>query len=259
MQSKASTVAEYLAALPPDRAGALAAVRQTILDNLDDGIEEGISYGMIGYFIPHRIYPKGYHCDPRQPLPFAGFASQKNYMSLYLSCLYPDTSNDTWFRTRWAQTGLKLDMGKACIRFQSLDQIPLTLIGETIARFTVANYIKVYENSLDRLKRTKPATPSNPTSKKPTPKPTPKPAAKKATPSTAKVTPHAAKLSNSPAPPAKQTTVATPTSARQTTQKHPTNPAPKPKTITARKAKPRAAPASRSNKTSSLSKARRRS
>ena len=91
MQSKASTVAEYLSRLPEDRRKDIDAVRQVILKNLDQDYEEGIQYGMIGYYVPHRVFPAGYHCDPRQPLPFAALGSQKNYMSLYLMCVYGDS------------------------------------------------------------------------------------------------------------------------------------------------------------------------
>lgn len=126
MQSKAATVAEYLAELPEDHRRAIEAVRKVILDNLDSGYEEGMQYGMIGYYVPHRIYPAGYHCDPKQPLPFAALASQKNYMSLYLMCIYGETPLAAWFREAWAKTGKKLDAGKACIRFKSSMTWPST-------------------------------------------------------------------------------------------------------------------------------------
>src|SRR5581483_11397662 len=101
-------------------------VRQVILRSLDRDYEEGMQYGMIGYYVPHRIYPAGYHCDPRQPLPFAALASQKNYLSLYLMSVYCGCGDDDdaasqharWFRDEWAKTGKKMDMGKACIRFR---------------------------------------------------------------------------------------------------------------------------------------------
>ena len=113
MQSRAGTVDQYLAELPTDRREALQAVREVILKNLDkSGIEEGMQYGMIGYYVPHRVHPAGYHCDPKQPLPFAGLASQKNYMSVYLMCIYGATKEAAWFRQQWAKTGKKLDMGK---------------------------------------------------------------------------------------------------------------------------------------------------
>src|SRR5262245_12097077 len=129
--SKAKTVKEYLAELPPDRRAALQAVREVILKNLDGGYEEGMQYGMIGYYVPHRVFPAGYHCDPKQPLPFAGLASQKNHMSLHLMAVYlgcdgqGETPNAKWFREAWTKTGKKLDMGKACIRFKKLDDVPL--------------------------------------------------------------------------------------------------------------------------------------
>jgi hypothetical protein len=141
MQSKAKTVAEYLDALPADRRVALAAVRGVILNNLDRDFEEGMQYGMIGYYVPHRIYPAGYHCDPKQPLPFACLASQKNYMSLYLMSIYGDGKHLEQFRRDWAKTGKKLDMGKSCIRFKKLDDLPLDVIGKAIARVKAKNYI----------------------------------------------------------------------------------------------------------------------
>src|SRR3989337_1277487 len=120
MQSKAKTVAEYLAELPADRRAAIKAVRAVILKNLDKNYEEGMQYGMIGYCVPHRVYPAGYHCDPKQPLPFAGLASQKNYMSLYLMCNYGETDQLAWFEQAWANAGKKLNMGKCCVRFKKL-------------------------------------------------------------------------------------------------------------------------------------------
>src|SRR3954469_17397236 len=111
MQSKAATVEQYLAELPEDRRSAIQAVRQVVLENLDRDYEEGIQYGMIGYYVPHRVFPAGFHCDPKQPLPFARLASQKNYMSLYLMCVYGHTAHSDWFQKAWASTGKKLDMG----------------------------------------------------------------------------------------------------------------------------------------------------
>ncbi len=102
MQSKAKTVDQYLAELPDDRREALQAIRAVVLKNLPKGYEEGMQYGMIGYFVPHSVYPAGYHCDPRQPLPFAGLASQKNHISIYLMCIYGDQQHSAWFREAWA-------------------------------------------------------------------------------------------------------------------------------------------------------------
>ena len=106
MQSKAATVEAYLAELPEDRRHILQAVREVILRNLPAGYEEGMQYGMIGYFVPHAVYPAGYHCDPKQPLPFAGLASQKNHVSLYLMCIYGDQAQRAWFEKAWAAAGL---------------------------------------------------------------------------------------------------------------------------------------------------------
>src|SRR5882672_4093276 len=118
MQSKATTVEQYLAELPEDRRRAIAAVREVILENLDEDYEEGMQYGMIGYYVPHSVYPAGYHCDPGQPLPFAALASQKNYMSLYLMSLYGAGDHLKWFQQAWKKAGKKLDMGKCCVRFK---------------------------------------------------------------------------------------------------------------------------------------------
>ena len=150
MQSKAATVEEYLSQLPADRRAALETVRKVILANLDKDYEEGMLYGMIGYYVPHRVFPAGYHCDPRQPLSFAGLASQKNHMSLYLMCIYGHQPTHEWFRKEWTKTGKKLDMGKACIRFRKIDDVPLDLIGEAIRRVPASAYIQFCEASLAR-------------------------------------------------------------------------------------------------------------
>ena len=123
-------------------------MRDVILKNLPKGYEEGMQYGMIGYYVPHSIYPAGYHCDPRQPLPFACLASQKNYMSLYMMCVYGDGEDATRFREAWAKTGKKLDMGKSCIRFKKLDDLPLEVIGQAIKRMPVKKYIAWYEQAM---------------------------------------------------------------------------------------------------------------
>ena len=104
MQSKATSVAAYLKEVPQERRDVVVAVRETILANLPPGYEEGMQYGMIGYFVPHRIYPDGYHCDPTQPLPYAALAAQKNYVSLYLMCIYSNREQEAWFRDAWLKT-----------------------------------------------------------------------------------------------------------------------------------------------------------
>lgn len=166
MQSKATTVEQYLAELPDDRRAAISAVRKVILKNLNKGYEEGMQYGMIGYYVPHSLYPAGYHCDPRQPLGFAGLASQKNYMSLYMMPVYGDGATETTFRNEWAKTGKKLDMGKCCIRFKKVEDLALDLIAETIRRTPVKKWIEHYETviktSRTKAVRTKTATSSKP-------------------------------------------------------------------------------------------------
>ena len=148
MQSKATTVAEYLKELPEDRRAAISKVRSVIRKNLPKGLAEGMQYGMIGYFVPHKVYPPGHHCDPKQPLPFAALASQKNYMSIYLCSVYQKPGEQEWLRDQFAKHGKKLDMGKSCIRFKKLEEIPLEVIGEAIARFPVADFIARYEAQL---------------------------------------------------------------------------------------------------------------
>ena len=150
MQSKAATVAEYLASLPSDRREALTFVRSAILANLDQNYEERMSYGMIGWAVPHRLFPAGYHCDPKMPLPFGGLASQKNYMSLYLMGIYdegPDALSN-WFREAWGKSGKKLDMGKCCIRFKKVEDLALDVISEAIRRMPVKKYIECYQKAL---------------------------------------------------------------------------------------------------------------
>lgn len=149
MQSKATTVQQYLAELPPDRRAAIQALREVILRNLDKGYEEGMQYGMIGYHVPHRIFPAGYHCDPKQPLPFAALASQKNYMAVYLWSVYADGPEERWFREAWARTGRKLDMGKCCVRFKKLEDAALDVIGEAIRRVPMKVHIAQYQASLE--------------------------------------------------------------------------------------------------------------
>lgn len=181
MQSKAKSAAEYLAELPPDRREAIRAVRDVILKNLGEGFAEGMQYGMICYSVPHSVYPPGYHCDPRQPLPFVGLASQKGYMSLYLSFVYGSPKEEAAFRARWARSGKKLDMGKSCIRFKRTEDLCLDLIGEYIAGFTAASYISRYEASLAASKRPAgSAKPARATRSAPKKKAGAKPSARKA-------------------------------------------------------------------------------
>jgi hypothetical protein len=162
MQSKATSVERYLSELPPDRRQAIETVRQVILQNLDDDYEEGMQYGMIGYYVPHRVYPAGYHCDPRQPLPFAGLASQKNHMALYLMCIYGDGELKKWFATEWTKRGKKLDMGKSCVRFKRVDDLALDVIGEAIRRVPAQTYIRFVEAATAGRTSGKPASAAKP-------------------------------------------------------------------------------------------------
>ena len=145
MQSKATTVKQYLDELPEDRRRAMKKLRAVIRKNLDKGYKEGMQYGAIAYHVPHSVYPDGYHCDPKQPLPFAGMASQKNYMTLSLMCVYDDDGYRKWFEKEWKKTGLKLDMGKSCIRFKKIEDLPLDLIAEAIRRVPAAEFIANYD------------------------------------------------------------------------------------------------------------------
>jgi hypothetical protein len=153
MKSRASTVQQYLASLPADRRAVIESVRSVIRKNLDPLFEEGMQYGMIGYYVPHSVYPAGYHCDPKQPLPFVCLASQKNYMSVYLGCVYGDPERERWFRDAWAKTGRKLDMGKSCVRFKKLDDLALDVIGESIRRVPARAFIEWYESVVKNAKR----------------------------------------------------------------------------------------------------------
>ena len=165
MQSKAATVEAYLESLPADRRDALNAVRSVILKNLDRHYEEGMQYGVIGYYVPHSVYPKGYRCDPKQPLPFAALASQKNYMSLYLMSVYcgctPNSAGSkhaNWFHEAWSKTGKKLDMGKACIRFKRVEDLALDVIAEAVKRVPAATYIDFCVAGLDAAAKKRPAS-----------------------------------------------------------------------------------------------------
>lgn len=148
MQSKAKTVAEYLKELPAERREVIAAVREVMLANLGEGFEEGMNYGMMGYYVPHSLYPAGYHCDPKQPLPFAGLAAQKNAYSLYLMHLYMDQAAVDRFVKAWKGTGKKLDMGKSCIRFKKLEDVALDVVAAEMRRIDAKKWIAVYEGAL---------------------------------------------------------------------------------------------------------------
>ncbi|HET7520442.1 MAG TPA: DUF1801 domain-containing protein [Candidatus Limnocylindria bacterium] len=140
-RSTASTPEEYLAELPRDRREAISAVRDVILRNLPEGFREGMAFGMIGYYVPLERFPDTYN---GQPLGLAALASQKGHMALYLNSVYGDLDTRRWFRERYAESGKRLDMGKSCLRFRRLDDLPLDVIGETIARVDVDHYVAQY-------------------------------------------------------------------------------------------------------------------
>lgn len=151
MPSQAATVEDLLAALPEDRRQVMEAVRELVNAHLPEGYEEGVQYGMIGWFVPHSRYPAGYHTNPRQPLPYMALAAQKQHFSLYMMGLYVassadgDTADVAWFRDAWAATGKKLDLGKSCLRFKRLDDLALDVVAAAVARVPAATYIERYE------------------------------------------------------------------------------------------------------------------
>lgn len=144
VSSDAQSPAEYLAALPEDRREALTAVRKVILDNLPPGFEEGMQFGMIGYYIPLERFPDTYN---GQPLGLAALASQKHHMALYLNNVYGDAATDVRFRERYAASGKRLDMGKSCLRFRRVEDLPLDVIGQTIAEESVDGYLQRYASA----------------------------------------------------------------------------------------------------------------
>jgi hypothetical protein len=192
MPDKPLTVAQYLASLPADRRATIEALRTVINANLDRDYEEGIQYGMLGYYVPHRIHPAGYHCDPSQPLPFAGLAAQKNYTSLYLMSVYSEHGDRDWFKKAWARTGKKLDMGKSCIRFQNIDDVALDVVAEAIRRMPAKRWIDICTRvAAERRPAKTPSTKAKataPAAATATSKPDAKPAAKPVVAPAAKAT-----------------------------------------------------------------------
>lgn len=149
MQSRAATVADYLKELPDERRKAIESIRNVIRKNLDKGFAEGMQYGMIGYHVPHKNYPAGYHADPKQPLPFVALASQKNHMALYLMF------DSSWFRAEWVKAGKKLDAGVGCIRFRKLEDVSLEVIGASIKRITVKLHLEWYKKVREKYEAKK--------------------------------------------------------------------------------------------------------
>ena len=149
MKIEANSPQEYLEKVPEERKEALKKLRSVIKKNLPEGFEEAMSYGMIGYVVPHSIYPDGYHCDPSLPLPFMNLASQKNYIAVYHSGIYANKDMYNWFVEEYRkETGKKPDMGKSCIRLKNLDKIPFDLIAELSSKITPQEWINTYEQSI---------------------------------------------------------------------------------------------------------------
>lgn len=151
MQSKAATVEQYIAELPEDRKKVISELRKQIKKNLPKGFKETMGYGMIGYVIPHSMYPDGYHCNPKDPLPFMNIASQKNFVAVYSMGIYSNSKLLKWFTDEYAKAGVgKLDMGKSCIRLKKMDKIPYELFGQLASKVTPDEWIAYYEKAIKR-------------------------------------------------------------------------------------------------------------
>lgn len=151
MKAVGTTVEAILNNLPPDRAAPFNKLHEVIVSNLPKGFEAAISYGGLGYVVPHSLYPAGYHCKPTEPLPFAGLASQKNSINFYHMGIYSDPKLYDWFVSEFPKhTKQKLDMGKSCIRFKKMDDIPYQLLGELMQKMTVQDWVTIYETKLKR-------------------------------------------------------------------------------------------------------------
>lgn len=146
MQNKATSPDDYISQLPEDRQGPMKKLRRIIKENIPKGFEEIMNYGMIGYVVPHSIYPDGYHCTPDLPLPFMNIASQKNFVAVYHMGVYADKKLFDWFTSEYPKhCKYKLNMGKSCVRFKRMDDIPFDLIGELASKMTTKQWIDLYE------------------------------------------------------------------------------------------------------------------
>lgn len=151
MQIPAKSPEDYISQLEEDRQAAFQKLRKTILEHLPPGFEEGMTYGMISYFVPHSVYPAGYHCDPKLPLPFMSIASQKNFIAFYHMGIYADKKILDWFTHEYPKhVKSKLDMGKSCIRFKKPEQIPFELIAELVKRMSAEKWIELYETAIKK-------------------------------------------------------------------------------------------------------------
>jgi hypothetical protein len=154
MAAKAKTVREYLDSLPEDRRQAIEAIRKVINAEIDPDFEEGIQYGMLAWYLPHSKYPAGYHCDPKEPLPFASIASQKRHIGLYLFCIYTNEKVQSDFVKSWKASGQRLDMGKSCVRVRSLEETPLDVVAELFRNVSAKDFVASYEAAIgDHAKR----------------------------------------------------------------------------------------------------------
>ncbi|SDS52836.1 protein of unknown function (DU1801) [Polaribacter sp. KT25b] len=153
MTYEANTPEEYIAQLPDDRKIVIEKLRKIIKKNLPKGFEEGVNYKMLGYYVPHSKYPEGYHCNPKLPLPFINIASQKNSVNLYHMGIYADKELLDWFVSEYPKhCKRKLDMGKSCIRFKKMDEIPFDLIGELASKISVNKWVTIYESAIKKNK-----------------------------------------------------------------------------------------------------------
>ena len=150
----AATPEEYIESLPEDRKEIIKEIRSAVKDNLPEGFEETTDYGMITYYVPHSIYPPGYHVNPKDPLPFMAIASQKNHIAVYHMGIYMDDELLSWFIEEYEKAvPTKLDMGKSCIRFKNSKKVPVELIGRLSTKLTTEKYIKLYEESMKPIKK----------------------------------------------------------------------------------------------------------
>ncbi|MBL4605438.1 MAG: DUF1801 domain-containing protein [Flavobacteriaceae bacterium] len=151
MRSEAKSPEEYINQLPEERIEPIKKIRQIILDNLPKGMEEQMNYGMLGFVIPHSVYPGGYHCDPKMPLPFMNVASQKNFIAVYHMGMYAKKEVLDWFVAEYNKVcTYKLDMGKSCVRFKKLNDIPYDLIGELARKMGTEEWISIYEDQIKK-------------------------------------------------------------------------------------------------------------
>jgi hypothetical protein len=148
MTTETTGITAFLDSLPEDRRRTIKAVRQVIRKNIDKPFKEVVQSGMLTWVLPHSVYPNGYHCNPKDPLPFAGIASQKNHIGIHLFCIYTEAGGPDRFRKEWLATGKKLDMGKSCVRVKTLEDIPLDVVGRVFKRMTAKKFVKCYEYTL---------------------------------------------------------------------------------------------------------------